>query len=254
MVVAPGRRAARPSGASQVRPRRYPAAARRASRRGPPEPGLAEDVAAVRHVLTASDEPTVVVAHSYGGIVTAEAATGVEAVRHLLLVSSYLPEAGQSLSSFGRGSPPRSSTSIPRAGRSPSERKHWRRRSSRTATRRFSERRARRRPARALQVLEQPAQSAAWQKRGVDLPRLRRGPGHPRRACSAGSRAGRAASWNSMPATIRSYPNLPPYATWSSRYELRPDGRGLTGPRRPTRTRRRRGTAFRSRPVQRIMP
>ena len=41
-------------------------------------PGLAEDVAAVRHVLTASDEPTVVVAHSYGGIVTAEAAAGVE--------------------------------------------------------------------------------------------------------------------------------------------------------------------------------
>src|SRR4051794_41308442 len=39
-------------------------------------PGLAEDVASVRNVLTASDEPTVVVAHSYGGIVTAEAAAG----------------------------------------------------------------------------------------------------------------------------------------------------------------------------------
>jgi pimeloyl-ACP methyl ester carboxylesterase len=64
---------------------------------------LAEDVAAVRQVLTASDEPTVVVAHSYGGIVTAEAATGVDTVRHLLLVSSYLPEVGQSLSSFGDG-------------------------------------------------------------------------------------------------------------------------------------------------------
>ena len=57
-------------------------------------PGLAEDVASVRQVLTASDEPTVVVAHSYGGIVTAEAAAGVGAVRHLLLVSSYLPEGG----------------------------------------------------------------------------------------------------------------------------------------------------------------
>ncbi|MEO6090749.1 MAG: alpha/beta hydrolase, partial [Umezawaea sp.] len=67
--------------------------------------GLAEDVAAVREVLTASDEPTVVVAHSYGGIVTAEAAAGVEAVRHLLLVSSYLPEVGQSLSSFGGQEP-----------------------------------------------------------------------------------------------------------------------------------------------------
>jgi pimeloyl-ACP methyl ester carboxylesterase len=68
-------------------------------------PGLAEDVAAVRDVLSASDEPTLVVAHSYGGIVAAEAATGVEAVRHLLLVSSYLPEFGQSLSSFGGDEP-----------------------------------------------------------------------------------------------------------------------------------------------------
>ena len=68
-------------------------------------PGLADDVASVRQVLTASDEPTVVVAHSYGGIVTAEAAAGLDAVRHLLLVSSYLPEPGQSLSSFGGEEP-----------------------------------------------------------------------------------------------------------------------------------------------------
>jgi pimeloyl-ACP methyl ester carboxylesterase len=66
---------------------------------------LADDVASVREVLTASDEPTVVVAHSYGGIVTAEAAAGVAAVRHLLLVSSYLPDVGQSLSSFGGEEP-----------------------------------------------------------------------------------------------------------------------------------------------------
>jgi pimeloyl-ACP methyl ester carboxylesterase len=68
-------------------------------------PGLADDVAAVRKVLSAGDEPTVVVAHSYGGIITAEAAAGVEAVRHLLLISSYLPEVGQSLSSFGGPEP-----------------------------------------------------------------------------------------------------------------------------------------------------
>jgi pimeloyl-ACP methyl ester carboxylesterase len=68
-------------------------------------PGLAEDVAAVRAVLTAGDEPTVVVAHSYGGIVTAEAAAGLDSVRRLLLVSSYLPEVGQSLSSFGGEEP-----------------------------------------------------------------------------------------------------------------------------------------------------
>jgi pimeloyl-ACP methyl ester carboxylesterase len=68
-------------------------------------PGLIEDAVAVQRVLAASDEPTVVVGHSYGGIVTAEAASGVKAVRHLLLVSSYLPEVGQSLSSFGGEQP-----------------------------------------------------------------------------------------------------------------------------------------------------
>uniref|UniRef100_UPI0021C1A71C alpha/beta hydrolase n=1 Tax=Frankia tisae TaxID=2950104 RepID=UPI0021C1A71C len=68
-------------------------------------PGLADDVAAVRHVLHDSDEPTVVVAHSYGSIVAAEAAAGVGPVRHLVLISSYLPEVGQSLSEFGDGTP-----------------------------------------------------------------------------------------------------------------------------------------------------
>jgi pimeloyl-ACP methyl ester carboxylesterase len=111
-------------------------------------PGLVEDVAAVREVLTASDEPTVVVAHSYGGIVTAEAAAGVDAVRHLLLVSSYLPEVRASPRSAVR-SPPRFSTSIPRAERSPSGRRPWLRRSCRTAIRRSSDRPWTRRPGRA---------------------------------------------------------------------------------------------------------
>ena len=68
-------------------------------------PGLPDDVAAVREVLQDSEEPTIVVAHSYGGIVTAEAASGIASVRHLLFVSSYLPDVGQSLSDFGDGAP-----------------------------------------------------------------------------------------------------------------------------------------------------
>ncbi|QTE31000.1 alpha/beta hydrolase [Pengzhenrongella sicca] len=68
-------------------------------------PGLPEDVAAVRQVLRDGAEPTIVVAHSYGGIVTAEAAAGIASVWHLLLVSSYLPEIGQSLSEFGGDGP-----------------------------------------------------------------------------------------------------------------------------------------------------
>ncbi|WP_433832848.1 alpha/beta hydrolase [Actinoplanes sp. CA-015351] len=79
-------------------------------------PGLAEDVAAVRQILQDSDEPTIVVAHSYGGIVTAEAAAGIPAVRHLLLISSYLPEIGQSLSDFSDGKPSPFLTVDPEAG------------------------------------------------------------------------------------------------------------------------------------------
>jgi pimeloyl-ACP methyl ester carboxylesterase len=73
---------------------------------GPDGPGLADDVAAVRAVLIEGDEPTVVVAHSYGGIVAAEAAVGAGTVRHLVFVSSYLPEPGESLSTFGADTPP----------------------------------------------------------------------------------------------------------------------------------------------------
>ena len=126
-------------------------------------PALAEDVAAVRHVLTASDEPTVVVAHSYGGIVIAEAAAGAPAVRHLLFISSYLPEVGQSLSSFGGAEPAPFLDVDPDGG---------------TFTVRLDalagtflqdcdaeiQREARQKTARqSLSVLEQPVQSAAWE-------------------------------------------------------------------------------------------
>ncbi len=73
---------------------------------GPRGPGLPEDVAAVRAAVSEGDEATVIVAHSYGGIVAAEAAVGAEPVRHLVLVSSYLPEPGESLSTFGADTPP----------------------------------------------------------------------------------------------------------------------------------------------------
>ena len=126
-------------------------------------PGLAEDVAAVRQVLTASDEPTVVVAHSYGGIVTADAAAGVDTVRHLLLISSYLPEAGQSLSSFGAEDP------APFLDIDPAEGTFTVRtdelagtflQDCDTAIQREAEHKTARQ---SLAVLEQPVNSAAWQ-------------------------------------------------------------------------------------------
>jgi pimeloyl-ACP methyl ester carboxylesterase len=56
--------------------------------------GLVADAAALRHELDDVDS-AIVVGHSYGGTVIAEAGRH-PAVRHLLYVSSYLPEVGQS--------------------------------------------------------------------------------------------------------------------------------------------------------------
>jgi pimeloyl-ACP methyl ester carboxylesterase len=68
-------------------------------------PGVGDDVASVRKELLQSNEPTVVVGHSYGGIVAAQAAADVETVKHIVLISSYLPEVGESLSTFGSEEP-----------------------------------------------------------------------------------------------------------------------------------------------------
>jgi pimeloyl-ACP methyl ester carboxylesterase len=127
-------------------------------------PGLAEDVAAVRHVLTASDEPTVVVAHSYGGIVTAEAAAGVEAVRHLLLISSYLPVVGQSLSSFG-GEEPAPFLDIDPEGGTFTVRTEALAETFLQDCDPEIQREAKNMTARqSLAVIEQPVQAAAWQQ------------------------------------------------------------------------------------------
>ncbi len=55
--------------------------------------GLAADAAALRRELDESDS-AIVVGHSYGGTVIAEAGRH-PAIAHLLYVSSYLPEVGQ---------------------------------------------------------------------------------------------------------------------------------------------------------------
>jgi pimeloyl-ACP methyl ester carboxylesterase len=55
--------------------------------------GLVADAAALRRELDTVDE-AIVVGHSYGGTVIAEAGSHA-AVRHLLYISSYLPDIGQ---------------------------------------------------------------------------------------------------------------------------------------------------------------
>jgi len=63
--------------------------------------GLAEDAAALRAALDAGED-ALVVGHSYGGTVIAEGADH-PAARSLLLISSYLPDAGQAQASIMGG-------------------------------------------------------------------------------------------------------------------------------------------------------
>ena len=178
-------------------------------------PGLTEDVAAVRQVLTASDEPTVVVAHSYGGIITAEAAAGVGTVRHLLFVSSYLPEVGQSLSSFGDGEPAPFLDIDPEGGtftvRPDALAETFLQDCDPEIQLQATDKTARQ----SLHVLAQPVKSAAWQHVPSTYLVCAQDEAPPP-GCNASAPAGRPASWSSTPATTRSSPSRPPYATWSS--------------------------------------
>lgn len=126
-------------------------------------PGLADDVAAVRQVLTASDEPTIVVAHSYGGIVTAEAAAGVGSVRHLLLVSSYLPEVGQSMSSFSGEKPAPFLDIDPEGGTFTVRSDALAETFLQDCDQEIQQAAINKTAWQSLAVLEQPVQSAAWQ-------------------------------------------------------------------------------------------
>ncbi|MFG1646390.1 alpha/beta fold hydrolase [Amycolatopsis sp. NPDC049252] len=71
-----------------------------------PRGDLHDDAAAVRALLDASDEPALLVGHSYGGMVISEAAAGHPAVHRLFYVTSFLPDAGEALADFGTGEPP----------------------------------------------------------------------------------------------------------------------------------------------------
>jgi len=66
-------------------------------------PSLDDDAAEVRRVL-AETGPAIVVAHSYGGVVATDAVGPGDAER-LVFITSFLPEVGESLASFGGDGP-----------------------------------------------------------------------------------------------------------------------------------------------------
>lgn len=69
--------------------------------------GMHEDAAAVRAAIDAVDGPVVVVAHSYGGAPVTEGAAGAENVSHLVYVTAFMLDEGESLLGLvGRAAPP----------------------------------------------------------------------------------------------------------------------------------------------------
>jgi pimeloyl-ACP methyl ester carboxylesterase len=65
----------------------------------------AEDIDLTRSVLAAQDGPTVLVGHSYGGMVITGAAVGSPHVMSLVYVAAFAPDAGESLSDAVAGFP-----------------------------------------------------------------------------------------------------------------------------------------------------
>src|SRR6266851_1927668 len=63
---------------------------------GNPLTSFADDVAAAKRAIAAQDGPTVLVGHSYGGVVITEAGTDPKVVS-LVYVAAFAPDAGQSI-------------------------------------------------------------------------------------------------------------------------------------------------------------
>ena len=57
--------------------------------------GVATDAAVIRSYLDTIDGPVVLVAHSYGGFVITNAATGASNVKALVYVDAFIPDEGQ---------------------------------------------------------------------------------------------------------------------------------------------------------------
>ncbi|ADJ41949.1 hypothetical protein AMES_0121 [Amycolatopsis mediterranei S699] len=70
-----------------------------------PRGDLHADAEAVRVLLDASDEPALVVGHSYGGMVITTLGAH-PAIHRLVYVTSFLPDVGEALADFGTGEPP----------------------------------------------------------------------------------------------------------------------------------------------------
>ena len=70
-----------------------------------PLTSLEDDVAATRKAITAQNGPTVLVGHSWGGVVIGEAGNDPK-VSALVYIAAYAPDRGESLQKLSEGAPP----------------------------------------------------------------------------------------------------------------------------------------------------
>jgi len=65
-----------------------------------------DDARNLRDAIAEAGGETVVVGHSYGGVVATEGAAGVQGVRHLLYLTAFMLDEGESLSTIAGSTPP----------------------------------------------------------------------------------------------------------------------------------------------------
>jgi pimeloyl-ACP methyl ester carboxylesterase len=70
-----------------------------------PTISVPDDVAATKRVLAAQDGPSILVGHSYGGVVITEAGTDPK-VAGLVYIAAFAPDRGESVSSLIQNPPP----------------------------------------------------------------------------------------------------------------------------------------------------
>src|SRR5713101_1084232 len=71
---------------------------------GNPLTSFADDVAATKRAIAAQDGPTVLVGHSYGGVVITEAGNDPK-IASLVYVAAFAPDAGQSIGEISKAFP-----------------------------------------------------------------------------------------------------------------------------------------------------
>jgi pimeloyl-ACP methyl ester carboxylesterase len=128
-----------------------------------PTTSLAADVAATNSVLDQQDGPTILVGHSYGGVVITEAGNHPN-VASLVYLAAFAPDEGESVASLISNPPPRAGPTHPSAqGRLPPPRPHQVRR----RVRRRSRSRHRRIPRglAGVQALEGAVTRPAWRNK-----------------------------------------------------------------------------------------